>query len=188
NADPLKSRVLPAPRGFAAVAVATRYNSHFAGSALYVIGGIDSAGRAQPSVLAADVTPDSVVGRFAPIEPLPAPVVGATAVVRRGRIYVIGGTDSLGRPQRSVFVGRIAAARLGRYGAGEPRFGFLGRPLGVGDHAVPRPPIAVRDAGLGRRRPARRRYVRRRRHERCGNARGRGDRRLARPVHGARRL
>ena len=110
NADPLKSRVLPAPRGFAAVAVATRYNSHFAGSALYVIGGIDSAGRAQPSVLAADVTPDSVVGRFAPIEPLPAPVVGATAVVRRGRIYVIGGTDSLGRPQRSVFVGRIAAA------------------------------------------------------------------------------
>src|SRR5439155_11008421 len=80
------------------------------GSALYVIGGIDSAGRAQPSVLAADVTPDSVVGRFAPIAPLPAPVVGATAVVRRGRIYVIGGTDSLGRPQRSVFVGRIAAA------------------------------------------------------------------------------
>jgi len=29
-------------------------------------------------------------------------------VVRRGRIYVIGGADSLGRPQRFVFVGRVA--------------------------------------------------------------------------------
>jgi len=108
NADPAQSRALPGPRAFAAVAVATRYNSHFTGSALYVIGGVDSAGRAQPSVLAADVTPDGVAGRFAPIEPLPAPVAGATAVVRRGRIYVIGGADSLGRPQRLVFVGRVA--------------------------------------------------------------------------------
>ena len=109
NADPVQSRTLPVPRAFAAVAVATRYNSHFTGNALYVIGGVDSAGRAQPSVLAADVTADGVAGRFAPIEPLPTPVAGATAVVRRGRIYVIGGTDSLGRPQRFVFVGRLAA-------------------------------------------------------------------------------
>src|SRR3989442_12326591 len=107
NADPLKSRALPAPRGFAAVAVATRYNSHFTGSALYVIGGIDPSGRAQAAVLAADVTPDGVAGPFAPIEPLPAPVAGAAAVVRRGRIYVLGGADSVGHPQRSVFVGRV---------------------------------------------------------------------------------
>src|SRR2546422_3687662 len=73
------------------------------------MGGIASAGRAQRSVFAADVTPDSVAGHFAPIEPLPAPVAGATAVVRRGRIYVIGGTASLGGPQRSVCVGRVAA-------------------------------------------------------------------------------
>jgi len=32
---------------------------------------------------------------------------GAIAVVRRGRIYVTGGTDSLGRPQQAVYVGRI---------------------------------------------------------------------------------
>src|SRR5439155_1666223 len=107
--DPGRSRALPVPRAFAAAAVATRYNSHFTGSALYVIGGVDSAGRPQPSVFAADVTPDGVAARFAPIEPLPTPVAGATAVVRRGRIYVIGGTDSLGRPQRFVFVGRVAA-------------------------------------------------------------------------------
>jgi len=109
NPDPVRSRALPVPRAFAAAAVATRYNSHFTGSALYVIGGVDSAGRPQPSVFAADVTPDGVAARFAPIEPLPTPVAGATAVVRRGRIYVIGGTDSLGRPQRFVFVGRVAA-------------------------------------------------------------------------------
>jgi hypothetical protein len=109
NADPRKSRALPVPRAFAAVAVATPYNSHSPASAVYVIGGLDSAGHAQASVLVAPVTPDSVSGGFVPIEPLPAAVAGATALVRRGRIYVIGGTDSIGRPQRSVFVGRVAA-------------------------------------------------------------------------------
>lgn len=105
--DAARTRALPAPRAFAAVAVATRYNSRFTGTALYVIGGADSSGRAQASVLAADVTLDSVASRFTPIEPLPAPIVGALAVVRRGRIYVMGGADSAGRPQRAVFVGRV---------------------------------------------------------------------------------
>jgi len=106
--DAARSRALPAPRAFAAVAVATRHNSRFTGRVLYVIGGIDSSGRAQASVLAADVTADSVASRFTPIEPLPAPVVGALAVVRRGRIYVMGGADSAGHPRRTVFVGRVA--------------------------------------------------------------------------------
>ncbi len=109
TSDATWSRVLPAPRAFAAVAVATRYNSRLAGTALYVIGGIDAAGRAQASVLGADVTADSVSRRFLFLEPLPAPVAGAIAVVRRGRIYVIGGTDAQGRPQRTVYVGRIGA-------------------------------------------------------------------------------
>ncbi len=107
DATDFTSRVLPLPRAFAAAAIATRYNSRFPGAALYVIGGVGSAGRAQASVLAADITADSVVARFTPLEQLPAPLAGAIAVVRRGRIYVIGGTDSLGRPQQDVFVGRI---------------------------------------------------------------------------------
>jgi hypothetical protein len=107
DATDFSSRVLPAPRAFAAATIATRYNSRFAGSALYVIGGVDATGRAQASVLAADITADSVVTRFTPLEPLPAAVAGALAVVRRGRVYVIGGTDSIGRPQRDVMVGRI---------------------------------------------------------------------------------
>ena len=110
DAADFTSRILPAPRAFAAAAVATRYNSRFPGSGLYVIGGIDASGRAQASVFAADVTPDSVVGQLTPIEPLPAPVAGALAVVTRGRIYVIGGTDSAGRPRQNVFVGRIGLA------------------------------------------------------------------------------
>lgn len=107
TSDQSLSRVLPAPRAFAAAAVATPYNSRFAGTAMYVIGGIDRSGIAQASVLGANVTPDSVSARFVFLEPLPAPRAGAIAVVRRGRIYVIGGTDASGTPQSSVFMGRI---------------------------------------------------------------------------------
>jgi len=92
--DATRSRVLPVPRAFAAAAVATRYNSRLPGSALYVIGGVDAAGHAQATVLGAEVTADSVNRRFVFLEPLPTPVAGAIAVVRRGRIYVIGGTDA----------------------------------------------------------------------------------------------
>jgi hypothetical protein len=109
TSDATRSHVLPVPRAFAAAVVATRHNSRLPGSALYVIGGVDQAGRAQATVLGADVTADSVSRRFIFLEPLPTPVAGAIAVVRRGRIYVIGGTDAQGRPQRSVYVGRIGA-------------------------------------------------------------------------------
>lgn len=109
TSDQTRSRVLPAPRAFAATLVATRFNSRFRGSALYVIGGIDPAGRAQATVFGADITPDSVTGRFVTLEPLPAPRAGAIAVVRQGRIYIIGGTDALGRPQTSVYIGRIGS-------------------------------------------------------------------------------
>ncbi len=107
--DATRSRVLPTPRAFAAAAVATRYNSRFSGNALYVIGGIDATGRAQASVFSANITADSVSGIFTLLEPLPAAVAGAIAVVRRGRIYVIGGTDMLGHPQRTVYMGRIGS-------------------------------------------------------------------------------
>jgi hypothetical protein len=109
TSDAIRSHVLPAPRAFAAAVVATRYNSRLTSSALYVIGGINAAGQAQASVLGADVTADSVSRRFVFLEPLPTPLAGAIAVVRRGRIYVMGGTDAQGRPQRVVYMGRIGA-------------------------------------------------------------------------------
>jgi hypothetical protein len=107
--DATQTRVLPAPRAFAAAAVANRYNSHFSGSALYVIGGVDARGRAQAGVYGAATSGSSVVGRFDALVPLPTPLAGAIAVVRRGRIYVFGGADSAGRPQSGVFVGRIGS-------------------------------------------------------------------------------
>jgi len=99
--------VLPAPRAFAAAVAANRFNSRLNGHALYVIGGVDSTGRARATVFAALGSADTALGAFTTIEGLPAPVAGAMAVVRRGRIYVMGGADSLGRPQTNVFVGRI---------------------------------------------------------------------------------
>jgi hypothetical protein len=107
--DATRSRVLPVPRAFAAIAVATRYNSRFATGALYVIGGVDAAGRAQTSVFSASVTADSMNGPFALLERLPTPVAGAIAIVRQGRIYVIGGTDTLGHPQQTTYIGRIGS-------------------------------------------------------------------------------
>lgn len=98
---------LPAARAYAAVVVANRFNSRLDGHALYVIGGIDSTGRARATVFQTIGTADTAFGSFTTIEALPAPVAGAMAVVRRGRIYVMGGADSIGRPQTNVFVGRI---------------------------------------------------------------------------------
>jgi hypothetical protein len=103
------TRPLPAPLAFATAVVGTPFNSRFRGNALYVIGGLDSLGRAQSSVYVADVTADSVSTEFVTLEPLPAPRAGALAVIRQGRIYLLGGTDSLGRPQSTVYTGRIGA-------------------------------------------------------------------------------
>lgn len=98
---------LPAPRAFAAVATANRFNSRFNGHALYVIGGIDASGRARATVFRSVGSADTSLGGFTSIEALPAPVAGAIAVVRRGRIYVMGGVDTLGHPQTNVYVGRV---------------------------------------------------------------------------------
>jgi hypothetical protein len=100
---------LPVALSFAAVAFANRYNSRLNAHAMYVIGGIDSSGRARAAVYQSIATNDTALGAFTPIEPLPAPIAGAIAVVRRGRIYLVGGADSLGRPQTHVYVGRIGA-------------------------------------------------------------------------------
>ena len=144
------TRLLPAPRAFATAVIGTPFNSRFRGNALYVLGGLDSSGRAQASVYAADVTSDSVTTPFITIEPLPAPRAGALAIIRHGRIYVVGGTDTLGRPQSTVYTGRIGAdghidgwfvqPSLGgprAYGAGVARAGRLVTVGGLADSIPP---------------------------------------------------
>ncbi|HTY06200.1 MAG TPA: hypothetical protein VMC86_06770 [Gemmatimonadales bacterium] len=105
--DAATNHTLPLRLSFAAAVVATPYNSRLSGNELIVIGGMDSAGNAQSTVFAASVTPSAVTSAFVAIEPLPNPVAGAIAVARRGRIYVLGGVDSSGHPQSSVYVGRV---------------------------------------------------------------------------------
>jgi hypothetical protein len=101
------SHALPVRLAFASAVVATPYNSRLNGTELIVIGGMDTAGNAQATVYKATVSQTRVTTAFVPVEPLPAPVVGAIAVARRGRIYVFGGADSAGRPQSGVYVGRV---------------------------------------------------------------------------------
>jgi hypothetical protein len=154
------TRLLPAPRAFATAVVGTRHNSRFRGNALYVIGGLDSLGRAQSSVYVADVTADSVSTAFVTLEPLPAPRAGALAVIRQGRIYLLGGTDTLGRPQSTVYTGRIGAnahidgwfvqpplAGARAYGAAVARAGRVFTVGGVMDSV---PPGGGVDAGTQR--------------------------------------
>jgi hypothetical protein len=105
--DAATNHALPTRLAFAAAVVATRYNSRLNGTELIVIGGMDSAGTAQSSVYAAALSGSAVTSAFVPVEALPAPVAGAMAVARRGRIYVFGGADSAGRPQSGVYVGRV---------------------------------------------------------------------------------
>lgn len=103
------SRVLPAPRAFAAAAAGNRYNSRYALPAgiLYVIGGLDGHGQATATVFSAPVSAAGVTGAFTSRLGLPTPLAGAIAVVRRGRLYLMGGADTLGRPQSTVYMARI---------------------------------------------------------------------------------
>lgn len=167
------SRSLPAPRAFAAAAVATPHNSRLAsGAVLYVIGGIDALGRAQRSVFAADLSADSVVSPFFSLEPLPTPVAGAVAIMRRGSVYVLGGADSSGRPVSSVYVARVTPGGLldgwyvqpgipgpRAYGGGAlldrraAMFGGLADPIPPGGGLDPTPPrLATGDTGAVSRR------------------------------------
>ena len=105
------TRALPAPRAYAASAIGNRYNSRYAlaGGILYVIGGLDANDQATATVYGAPITAAGVTGVFTARLSLPTAVAGAIAVVRRGRIYVMGGADTLGQPQSTVYMARINA-------------------------------------------------------------------------------
>src|SRR5439155_112293 len=88
----VRQRDLPIPRAFAAAAVANRYNSRFAGSALYLLGGIGPAGRAQSGVYGAAVDGGAVVRPFEALQPLPARLAtAATAAVSLLSGFLTGG-------------------------------------------------------------------------------------------------
>ncbi len=74
---------------------------------LYIIGGMENAGTANSiydNVLFAPIQPDGTLGDWQETTPLPMALFGMEAVVLNGRIYVLGGADSLGQSNRTVFV------------------------------------------------------------------------------------
>ena len=167
------NRSLPAARAFAAAAVATPHNSRLSsGAVLYVIGGIDEHEQPQRSVYGANLSADSVVSGFVALEPLPVPIAGAVAIVRRGSIYVLGGADSAGQPVSTVYVARVTPGGLldgwyvqpatpgpRAYGGGTlidrriAVFGGFAEPVAPGGGLDPTPPrLASGDTGLVSRR------------------------------------
>src|SRR6266851_1779629 len=82
---------LPAPRAFAAAAAATRYNSRFDGSALYLIGGIDATGRPQQAVYVGRIGVDGRIDGWYAEPPLPAARAYGGGVVLEQRIVAFGG-------------------------------------------------------------------------------------------------
>lgn len=104
-------RSVPGRRAHAAVVVATPHTTRRGiGPAIYVIGGVTSAGEASSSVMAAPVSmPDATVGEWVPVASLPEALVAPRAVLANGNIYLTGGTDAGGRPRAATYVARIRA-------------------------------------------------------------------------------
>jgi hypothetical protein len=104
---------LPGKRGFAAAVLANRYNSMFAGHAIYVLGGLDDTGAATSTVYFAVLNADGSIpaagltGTWATTTALPQPLFALQAVVFHGRIYVAGGNAAGGAPVTKVYSARI---------------------------------------------------------------------------------
>ena len=103
---------LPQPRAYAATVAATACTAALPDTTaayLYVIGGQDSAGRDQSSVLYARVPLDGSVGAWQSATSLPASLHAAMATVFRGFIYVAGGADSTNRALTAAYRAQINA-------------------------------------------------------------------------------
>ena len=102
---------LPAPRGYAAVVLATPHTTRRSVSpALYVAGGLSPTGQSLGTVIAASITlPEGSVGEWVPVAALPEGIVAPRAVLANGMIYLTGGTDAAGAPRRGSLVARVRA-------------------------------------------------------------------------------
>jgi hypothetical protein len=99
-----EANALPAPRGFAAGAVANGFNSKVSGSGtLYVLGGLDGNGAATNTVYYASLSSTGAVGAWAPTTALPQALYAFRAAVFRGRVYVAGGNAATDMPTATVY-------------------------------------------------------------------------------------
>ena len=101
---------LPSPRAYAATAAATLYTANIDTSTagyLYAIGGVDSTGTVVNTVLYSRVAPDGSLGTWQSATALPAAVHSAAALVYRGYLYVIGGSDAQNKPTASAYRAQV---------------------------------------------------------------------------------
>ncbi len=91
---------LPEARAYHATTAATAYTAALdtttTAAYLYVLGGQDTTGMAQPTTYYVHVGLDGSVGTWETGPELPEPMEGAGAVLFRGYIYLMGGQDTTG--------------------------------------------------------------------------------------------
>src|SRR5260370_25922114 len=106
--------VLPAPRAFAAAAIATPANSPVTGSSyLYVLGGDSTAsGKPVATVYVGTLSSTGAVTGWTTTTPLPAAVHSLGAVIFDGTVYVAGGSGSGNAPVATVYSAPIQASGM----------------------------------------------------------------------------
>jgi hypothetical protein len=121
---------LPVARAYQATVAASAYTAALDTTTteayLYAIGGIDASGATVNTVYYSKIALDGSNGAWLTATPLPAAIHSASAVVFRGYIYVVGGSDGQNAPTATAL--RAAVNADGTLGAWQT---ISGLPAGV---------------------------------------------------------
>jgi hypothetical protein len=121
---------LPVARAYQATIAASAYTAALDTATteayLYALGGIDASGATVNTVYYSKVSLDGSNGAWLTTTPLPAAIHSASAVVFRGFVYLVGGSDAQNAPTTTAI--RAAVNPDGTLGAWQP---IAGLPAGV---------------------------------------------------------
>jgi hypothetical protein len=121
---------LPVARAYHATVAASAYTAALDTATteayLYALGGIDGSGATVNTVYYSKVALDGSNGAWLTTTPLPASIHSASAVVFRGFVYLVGGSDAQNAPTTTAI--RAAVNPDGTLGAWQP---IAGLPAGV---------------------------------------------------------
>ena len=121
---------LPVARAYQATVAASAYTAALDTATteayLYALGGIDATGATVNTVYYSKVSLDGSNGAWLTTTPLPTAIHSASAVVFRGFVYVVGGSDGLNAPTSTAI--RAAVNPDGTLGAWQP---ISALPVGV---------------------------------------------------------
>lgn len=112
---------IPEARAYHATAAATAFTAALdtttTAAYLYVVGGQDTTGTASADVFVAHVGLDGAITEWTATQSLPQPLVGASAVLFRGFLYLTGGQDATGSASAATL--RAPVGEDGSLGAWE---------------------------------------------------------------------